>query len=176
MPGTGWHPGNGRLWTPGHHFRFLSTQEPALTAGAGLAGIVLLTAAQQLGWISGLTMSNLPRLRPSMVTYLGIFAIAGWVVHEFSTLFWQALAHLDQARHALQDKVEQQSITKAKFGTGTTTDRPDDHTPMAILIFEIQGWRPLYANQHALIEHEVATIEELSRFTTQQKSPIRNQT
>ena len=65
-----------------------------------------------------------------MVTYLGIFAIAGWVVHEFSTLFWQALAHLDQARHALQDKVEQQSITKAKLrDSEQRLTALIDHTP-----------------------------------------------
>ena len=166
-------PGNAAALTLAIISGFLvNPRTGTLTAGAGLAGIVLLTAAQQLGWISGLTMSNLPPAAAYMVTYLGIFAIAGWVVHEFSTLFWQALAHLDQARHALQDKVEQQSITKAKLrDSEQRLTALIDHTPMAILIFEIQDGALFYANQHALIEHEVATIEELSRFTTQQKEP-----
>ena len=160
-------PGNAAALTLAIISGFMAGPRTGLVASiVALTGIVLLTGAQQLGWISGLTPHNLPPAAAYTVTYLGIFAIAAWVVYEFSKLFWQALAHLDQARHALQEKVTQQSATKAKLlDSEKRLTALLDRTPMAILIFEISNGRLHYANQHALTEHEVNTIEDLEALT-----------
>ncbi len=145
------------------------------TFGA-VVGIAGLTAAQCLGWISGLTATNIPPPAAYALVYVGVFVFAGLAIHRFSTLFWQATAQLDQARQVLQLKVEQQQQTQAQLkDSEQRLTALLNHAPMAILIFEINDGRLHYANQHALREHQARDEAELEATALYSKPPYARQ-
>ena len=131
------------------------------TSGA-MVSIVGLTLAQHLGWISGLTAQNIPPPITYAVPYVAVFAIAGFTIHQFSRMFWQAVGNLDSAKQALQDKVNHQQATEAKLlESEKRLTTLLNNTPVAILIFEIENGRLFYANQHAMRVHQAESLADL---------------
>lgn len=127
-----------------------------------MLSIVGLTLAQYLGWISGLNTQNLPPAITYAIPYLVIFAISGVAIHQFSKMFWQAVSNLDNAKQALQDKVNHQQATEAKLiDSEKRLTTLLNNTPVAILIFNIETGRLFYANQHAMKVHQAESLADL---------------
>jgi PAS domain S-box-containing protein len=124
--------------------------------------IIGLTLAQHLGWISGLNAQNIPPPITYAVPYVAVFTIAGFTIHQFSKMFWQAVSNLDNAKQALLDKVNHQQATEAKLiDSERRLTTLLNNTPVAILIFNIEDGRLFYANQHAMKVHQAESLIDL---------------
>ncbi|HET8870391.1 MAG TPA: ATP-binding protein [Aquabacterium sp.] len=166
-------PGNAAALTLAVLSGFLvSPRTGILTTAVSLAGVFVMTAAQYLGWISGLNADNIPPATTYLVSYVSMFVIAGWAIYQFGTMFWQAIAQLDRDRVALEDKIIQQQRTKAKLkDSERRLTALLDTAPMAILIFQIEDGRLHYANQHAMREHQVDVLRDLERLAVGTAEP-----
>lgn len=167
-------PGNAVTLTLAVLSGFLvSPRAGLLTTLTALASVIGLTWAQSMGWISGLNSANLPTAATYLVSYLCMFSIAGWTIYQFGTMFLQAIHHLDHARVALEDKVQQLEKTRIELkDSERRLTALLDTAPMAILIFHIEDGRLHYANQHAMKEHQVRSLIELERLAVCTQEPF----
>ncbi len=128
----------------------------------GVAGLLLVTLAQALGWIEG--PSDLRRA-PLPVVALGHLLpllLSGCLVVHYGRLFWSATRSLDEARGLLGRAQQEQQASAARLDAAERRQHELlDASLTAILIYDSQDGSLLYANPQALGRYGVSTLAEL---------------
>jgi PAS domain S-box-containing protein len=147
----------------------LGPRAGVLTMRLAMGGVIVLLAAQWLSWIPGINPANTQPAASYGVALLIVFWLIGSTVTHYSRLFWNAMRAIDQARKALQAKVEMQDKTQNELiESKQRLTALLDHAPMAVLIFDKDTGRLHYANRHALQAHGAPTTPPTTPTLAQQ--------
>lgn len=134
-----------------------------------IAGVMLLLGAEWYGLIPGIQPTNTPPAGAYAVVLILVFLVVGSTITHYSRLFWNAMNAIENARLALQAKVELHERTQHELiESKQRMTALLDHAPMSVLIFDKDTGRLHYANRYALQAHgtrQTRVLESQCLFT-----------
>ncbi len=130
---------------------------------AGLAGLLLLFAAEALGWIPGLHPGNTPPHASYLVVQLFSCGLAGWLMLRYGTLYWDLTRSLDSSRQVLANTLRaQQQGAQDLLSSERRLRQLLEASHMSVQIFDGESGALRYANTHCLRRFGVKTREALT--------------